>query len=232
MLSKVLTGRDTARAQPIVFSTPGGAWADGASTGPPRSQPGRDNSAPGEENHALREKIRHLEAEAAAAKRDSFEAGRQHGDRQARTELAPVVERLNASLAEVIDMRHQIRMRAEKDVVELSLLIAKRVLHRELTVDSSALTALARVIFERLTRAESYLVVVHPQFAQAVSAALRGSQTGQVRIEPDPDCAPGTLIVRTEDGLIDASIDAQLHEISRGLTDHLAPPENSRQGHL
>jgi len=223
MLSKVLSRHDAARVQPMVYSP-----ADGGSMDPPQTQASRRDAQPDRENEALREndilrdKVRRLEAEAAAAKHDSFEAGRKQGEDRARAEFAPVVERLNASIAEVIGMRHEIRARAEKDVVELSLLIAKRILHRELSVDGSALTALARVIFERLTRAESYRVVVHPQFAQSVTAALRGSQTGQVRIEPDPDCAPGTLIVRTADGLIDASIDAQLEEISRGLTDRIA----------
>jgi flagellar biosynthesis/type III secretory pathway protein FliH len=94
-------------------------------------------------------------------------------------------------------------------------------------VDDSALTALARVVFDRLARAESYLVVVHPQFAAAVGAALRGNRTGQVRVEPDPDCALGTFIVRTGDGLIDASVEAQLEEIGRGLTDRLALTEKS-----
>jgi flagellar assembly protein FliH len=216
MLSKVLSGAERLRAQPIVFSTPHGGTIE-----TPQAQTAGRETAHEAENEALREKIRHLEAEIAAAKRDSFEAGRKQGENQARMEFTPVVERLNASAAEVIGMRHEIRRRAEKDVVELSLLIAKRVLHRELSVDGNALTALARVIFERLTRAESYLVVVHPQFAAALTAALRGNQTGQVRIEQDPDCAPGTLIVRTSDGLIDASIDAQLEEISRGLTDRL-----------
>ena len=120
-------------------------------------------------------------------------------------------------------MRH----RAEKDVVQLSLLIAKRILHRELAVDDSALTALARVVFERLARAEEYVVVVHPRFAAALGSALRGNQIGRVRIEPDPACAPGTFTVRTPDGLIDASIDAQLDEIGRGLTDRLALTEKS-----
>jgi flagellar assembly protein FliH len=217
MLSKVLSGRDTARAQPIVFAT-----ADGGSFEPRGSESPRNNAAADQENDALREKIRHLEAKVAAAQQESFEAGRNQGEQQARRDLAPVLERLHASVTEVTGMRHEIRMRAEKDVVELSLLIARRVLHRELSVDASALTALAHVMFERLTRAEKYLVVVHPRFAAAVGAALRGNQTAHVRIEPDPDCAPGTLIVRTADGLIDASVDAQLEEISRGLTDRIA----------
>jgi flagellar assembly protein FliH len=213
MLSKVLSGRDTAKAQPIVFST-----VDGVSFEAAPSRSAQKDAAP---DHALRERIRQIEAELASAKHEAFEAGRNQGEQQARVDLTPVLEHLNASIAEVIGMRHAIRTRAEKDVVELSLLIAKRVLHRELSVDVNALTALAHVVFERLTHTENYLVVVHPRFADAVAAALRGNQTGHVQVEPDPDCAPGTLIVRTADGLIDASVDAQLEEISRGLTDRL-----------
>ena len=82
---------------------------------------------------------------------------------------------MNGSLAELAGMRHELRRRAEKDVVQLALLIAKRVLHRELNVDTNALTALARVVFERLARAESYRVTVNPQFAGRNESGAIGS---------------------------------------------------------
>jgi flagellar biosynthesis/type III secretory pathway protein FliH len=106
--------------------------------------------------------------------------------------------------------------------VQLSLLISKRVLHRELNVDTNALTALARVVFERLARAESYRVTVHPQFAAAIKAALSGRLISRVEIDADTDSPPGTFLIRSEEGSIDASVDTQLEEIGRGLTDRLA----------
>ena len=84
------------------------------------------------------------------------------------------------------------------------------------------LTAIARVAFERLTRSESYRVTVHPQFASAVTSVLPGNHLSRVQIDQDPNCALGTLIIHSGEGTIDASIDAQLEEISRGLTDRLA----------
>ncbi len=112
-------------------------------------------------------------------------------------------------------------------MVQLALLIAKRVLHREITVDTSALTALARVVFDRMVRAESWRVTVHPRFAGPISAALSSGQTSKVQIDADPNCAPGTLIVKSEEGRIDASVDTQLEEISRGLTDRISGGKTS-----
>ena len=162
-----------------------------------------------------------LEAAAETAKREAFEAGRQQGEQQARGELAPVIERMNASIAEVIGMRPELRRRAEKDAVELSLQIARRVLHRELSIDNNALNALARVVFDRLGRTESWQLTIHPKFAEAIRGALPAGSGDKVRIEADPSCQPGTLIVRSAEGVIDGSVDSQLAEIDRGLTDRL-----------
>lgn len=149
-----------------------------------------DDPGPDEQGSApLRETLRRLEASHATERREAFEGGRRQGDQLARAELEPVLERLNSAVNEVITMRADLRRRAEKDVVQLALLIARRVLHREMAVDENALTALARVAFERLARSESYSITVHPRFADAIKAALPGSHAARVRIEPDPDCA-------------------------------------------
>jgi flagellar assembly protein FliH len=174
-----------------------------------------------EEQTALLEKIRSLETAMAIAKREAFDAGREQGEQQARAALVPVMERMNASIAEIVNMRPELRRSAEKDAVELSLHIARRVLHRELTIDGNALNALARVIFDRLGRSETWQLTVHPQFAEAIRSSLPAGSAERVRIQIDAACAPGTFLVRSEDGTIDASIDSQLSEIDRGLTDRL-----------
>ncbi len=170
----------------------------------------------------FRETVLRMEHEQLVACGEALESGLQQGLQQAHAELQPVIERMNAALSDLIGLRSDLRSRAEKDVVRLALMIAKRVLHRELTVDEGALTAIARVAFERLTRSESYEVTVHPRFAAAITAALPASQMTRVRIEGDVTCAPGTLTIRSPEGIIDASVEAQLEEITRGLTDRIA----------
>ncbi|HEY4087424.1 MAG TPA: FliH/SctL family protein [Bryobacteraceae bacterium] len=209
MLSKVLKGAEALRVQPMSFS-------DASGTGAPMRRPVPAEAGGADETY-LMEKIRRLEADAAASAKAAVERGRREGEEATRAAIAPVIERLNASLADVIALRPELRRRAEKDTVELALKIAKRVLHRELSVDANALNALARVVFDRLARMESWQMTVHPRFADSV----RGALPANVRIEPDDACELGTLRVRYEDGTIDASVDQQLAEIGRGIADRL-----------
>jgi flagellar assembly protein FliH len=229
MLSKVLSRADAGGVQTLVFRDLAG-YKPGAdireASGSPhvldrlaRNQP---EAGGNDGNTKLRERLQQLESQAAGVRQEAFEAGRQQGRQEAGAELQPVLDRLNTSITQVLGMRSDLRRRAERDTVQLALMIAKRVLHRQLSVDESALTAIAHIAFERLTRSESWRVTVHPQFAAAVTAALPGSHAARVHIDPDPDCALGTLTIHSAEGTIDASVDAQLEEISRGLTDRLA----------
>jgi len=209
MLSKVLKGAEALRVQPMNFAD---AWGVGT-TG---RRPIETEASAADETY-LMETIRRLEAGGAAAEKAALERGRSEGEEAARAAMAPLMERLNASLAEVMALRPELRRRAEKDTVELALKIAKRVLHRELSVDVNALNALARVVSDRLARMEAWQMTVHPRFADSV----RGALPANVRIEADDACEFGTLRVRYEDGTIDASVDQQLAEIGRGIADRL-----------
>jgi len=214
MLSKVLRGSDRVAIA---------EFPDFSAEHCPATQP-RDTAlgqaSAGELAH-LREQLQRSEAQRSSERREAHENGFREGEEKARTELAPVIERLNASIADVTSLRAEMRRRAERDTVQLAMLIARKVLHRELAVDDNALTAIARVAFERLTRSESYTITVHPRFAAAITAALPASHAPRVHIQQDPACEPGTLHIHSVEGAIDASIDTQLEEITSGLTDRL-----------
>jgi flagellar assembly protein FliH len=219
MLSKVIGRGDAGSVQALVFPQLTGNERGKQDRGP--SSDLRETRGP-DESAELRERLQQLELQTSAERREAFEAGRHQGEKQAGAELQPVLERLNASITQVLAMRPELRRRAERDVVQLALLIAKRVLNRQLSVDEEALTGIAHVAFERLSRSESYRVTLHPRFAAAVAAAVPAGHAARVKIDPDPDCEPGTLIIHSSEGTIDASVDAQLEEISRGLADRIS----------
>src|SRR5258708_340924 len=115
MLSKVLNRRDAAHVQAMVFPVVTGA-ADHHS----RAEENVAERA-GENLAGLRESLRQLQVSAVAERREATEEGRRQGDREARAELLPAMERLNASIAEIVGMRSDLRRRAERDVVQLAL---------------------------------------------------------------------------------------------------------------
>jgi flagellar assembly protein FliH len=75
---------------------------------------------------------------------------------------------------------------------------------------------------ERLQAQEINRVRVHPSHAALITNCLRKGTVGaNIEVVPDPARPPGALVFETDRGNLDASIETQLQEIERGLTDRL-----------
>ena len=148
--------------------------------------------------------------------------GEAAGQRRAAAELQPVIERLVRSIEEISGLRPRLRREAERDLVQLALAIARRILARELSVDPDAMRGLVLGALERLRSQEFSRVRVHPAQEPAVTACLRKTITDRtVEVIADPACERGAVVFETERGTLDASVESQLQEIERGLTDRL-----------
>jgi flagellar assembly protein FliH len=148
--------------------------------------------------------------------------GEAAGRKRTAAELEPVLERLARSIEELAGLRAQMRREAEADMLRLALDIARRVLRREMGMDPDALRGVVLAALEKLQGQEVFRVRVHPSHAALVSGLLRKSGTAQpVEVIADASRAPGDAIFETERGNLDASVDAQLCEIERGLADCL-----------
>ena len=158
--------------------------------------------------------------------RHAYESGRREGGaeakRQAQSEVREVIERLAAAIAEVAGARHDTFRRAEADIVQLSIEIARRILHRELSLDISALDALIRAALDKLRSQEVFRVRVHPDQEQLIRACLQrlGRDAG-IEVVGDRSQSPGGALFETSRGSLDASVDTQIREIERGLADRL-----------
>jgi flagellar assembly protein FliH len=161
-----------------------------------------------------------VQAAHAAGAREGEAAGRQ----KASAELQPVLERLARSIEEMGGLRARFRREAEADLIALSLAIARRVLRRELAVDPEALHGLVLGALEKLQSQEIRRVRVHPSHAAMVAACLR--QVGGPAVEVVAEAARelGAVVFETERGNLDASVESQLREIERGLTDRMRRP--------
>jgi flagellar assembly protein FliH len=138
----------------------------------------------------------------------------------ARQETQAHYERLSRSIEELAGCRLRYRQETEREVVQLSLEIARRILRRELTVDPEAILGLLRTGLESVSLREVLEVRIHPAHVETVRSALqRMGAPSAISIVGDSHLEPGAVSVETRRGGFDASAETQLEEIQRGFTD-------------
>jgi flagellar assembly protein FliH len=151
-----------------------------------------------------------------------FTEGKAVGRQQAGGELQSVLDQLGKSLASLASLRSRIRGEAEGDLLKLAITIARRVLHRELTLDPESIEGLIRVALDKLQSRELCRVRVHPDQEQAIRKSLeRFANSQKVELITDSSLQCGDVLFETAHGNLDASIESQLSEIERGLADRL-----------
>ena len=148
------------------------------------------------------------------------------GDAAARRELEAQVreagQELARAVADVVAAREDALRRAEADIVRLSMEIARRIIHRELSVDPAALGGLIRAALEKLSAQQVQRVRIHPDQETLLRTCLQEiGRDGDIEVLADPALPRGGAVFENSRGSLDASVDTQLKEIERGLTDQL-----------
>lgn len=174
-------------------------------------------------------------AEAPAAPQDwelRVQRAREEGRRDAETaarqaateEIAALQHRLLQSIETIATFRPRLRLEAERQVVELAIAVARRVLRRQITIDPDAVAGLVRSALDGLSLREVVSVRCHPASASSIQAGLeRLGAPPALRIEPDSSLESGAVLIETTYGVLDASVATQLEEIERGFTDLIEP---------
>lgn len=209
--SKILQPDDGSTVSPIW-------WRD---TSQPKPKPAQKAAAEAEAEKPVFPPEERERIEREAYQR-GFSEGKSLGKEQTAAEVHAVIERLSRSISDISALRPRMRREAEKDLVKLSIAIARRVLHRELTLDPESIEGLIRVALDRLESRELCTVRVHPDQQDAVRVLLdRFSNSRKIEMIVDKSLRLGDVLLTTEHGTIDASVDAQLSEIERGFADRL-----------
>lgn len=173
----------------------------------------------------LADSERRRQVEVQQARQDGFSEGTRQTQEQAMTEMRAVMDRVGATLADLANTKRKVRGEAELELLKLSLAVARRIIHREIVLDHEALGGVIHAALQKLQSREVSRVRVFPAGVEMIRAALDrfGAPPG-IEIYPDPTLRAGDLMFETSLGQLDASVETQLQEIQRGLTDRLALP--------
>lgn len=204
-------------------------WASAGSAQPGKhASPAGRGAAGDSAGHAVSQSVQTTAQNTAQAEqriREARDVGRKEGEASARqaaqAELQKVLQNLGGAIQQIADLRPRLRMEAEADVVRLAVAIAKRVVHRELSIDPDTIAGLVRVGLEKLRVQEVVRIRLHPEHQAAIKSCLSAAAAAHIEVSGDPARERGTIIFETNRGNLDISVETQLREIESGLTDRL-----------
>lgn len=161
-------------------------------------------------------------AQLAVLERDAFSKGFAQGER-AGLEAASqrgeaMLKRLTQTLEELATLRAQMIHQTERQMVQLALAVARRVVHREISLDHDLLVAMARVALDRLGDTAHITVRLNPEDFEVTGAARAAQLHGShVTVVADARIARGGCRIESDLGVVDAGVDAQLQELAHAL---------------
>lgn len=230
---EAMTAAARAEAQDIVAKAEAAAFEEVKRKNDQALKIRRDAESAAEK--ALREaeeKIQAFEAEARArvdevtkaAHKEGFDQGREEGFKEGKNEVERLVDRLHVILDRAMDKRGEILEQTEAQVVELVLLIARKVVktiseNQKNVVLSNVAQALRKLktrsdVIIRVNLADLQLTTEHAKdFIESAENAKKLS------IVEDMGVDRGGCIIETDFGEIDARIQSQLHELEEKILD-------------
>ena len=158
---------------------------------------------------------------------DAFNAGLKEGKELAERGLINVFRMLRASTETIHNLRDKIIRESEDELVKLVMLVARKVILREITQDRSILGGVVQNALAGLSAREEITVRINPDDYLLVTSGrdelLRNELLNErLLLKPDPSVAAGFCFVDTTMGTIDASLDGQMDQIYRSLLEQRA----------
>jgi len=161
------------------------------------------------------------QAHLAALERDTFAKGYAQGERAGyeagATRAEAMLRRLAGTLDELAHLRTAMIQQTEQQMVQLALAVARRILRREVTLDTDFVVAMARVALDRLGEQTRATVRLHPDDLAASGGAAEQFTGTHVTVVADPSLSRGQCQVESEYGFIDVGVEEQFEQISHAL---------------
>ena len=175
---------------------------------------------------AFARKAQLSDAEIASRIAQAHAEGLKEAEGKARSAFLKELENERTRIAETLNdfqmERQRYYSRIEAEVVNLSLAIAAKILHREAQVDPVLIAGLVRHTLEGFQQRTKTVVRVYPSEA-SVWRRYFGDETAEnITVMEDANVEPNGCILETELGVADFSLQAQLKEIEQGFFDLLA----------
>jgi flagellar assembly protein FliH len=169
--------------------------------------------------------------------KDGLEKGADEGQKAglecASRKMEPLLSSLRDALMQLKDLRSATYLQTEKEIVELSLAIARKVIWREIKTDRKVVLDVVREALSRLENPGKINIKMNPadlQFIKETGYNLSDliGNIENVSLEAEENIQSGGCIIETNSGEIDARIENQIQAVEesfRRSIENLDPPD-------
>lgn len=181
------------------------------------------------------QQARILEEQNRAREKQAYQKGIQETEARLRKDYEQAVDIERKGLLTAVQSfaseREAYYNRVETEVVQLSVAIARKILHRESQMDPLVLAGAVRVALEKVGSGTYLRLRIHPAQLEIWKDYFENHPEVQPvpELKADPSLQREQLVLETALGITDLSLESQLKEVERGFMDLLAhkPQESS-----
>jgi flagellar biosynthesis/type III secretory pathway protein FliH len=151
-----------------------------------------------------------------------FEQGYAAGAAAAEDALAQSVRRLAEMVASVQENHASFFRMAERQVVDLALQIAQKVVEREVENMPDLAVSVVRSALEEMDARTAVRVRVNPEDAELLrrrwsQVVPSGVSADRIELQPDERVRPGGAVIETTHGQVDAQLETKLAQLGNAL---------------
>lgn len=151
-----------------------------------------------------------------------WQKGLAEGNEEALKNHAGLLAEAREKLADAVKEREKIIRRAEDEIAQLAVAVARKIIFREMFADPSIVGDIVQEAIHKVTDREEITVRVHPADLDFVlgrqeeyTRNIKGIR--KLKILADNAISPGGCVIETPNGTVDARIESQLTEIEQSL---------------
>lgn len=162
----------------------------------------------------------------AACEEAAYQRGVQDTEAGCRQQLDAYAEKatqvVKKSISDLMQFQKHLVEESEKQVAELALQIAKKIVRREVRIDDQIILAMIKVAMSYVSDARKLRIRVNPEDLKSIRTSLPqmmslDSDSTPPELIGDPAIERGGFVMESESGIVDARLGQQFQEIEKGF---------------
>jgi flagellar assembly protein FliH len=150
-----------------------------------------------------RDKAQHIERQAYE---EGFLQGQKDGREVGQRSLELQVQQFQDVVNALVQEKEELYRRREEELINLVLLIGRKIVIRELKIQPEAIQEIVAAGFKLLSDSEDIKLHIHPQDHELLQWAPQEAWPQGLEIVPDGTVSPGGFLMQTATGEIDGTL--------------------------